>query len=198
MRLEQERFAPGTWGIPPEIPLQSPGPGRGTRKNATHLRRPRMKAWKRLLLLLSGARRLTWLYRVPKDRELEPEDNPSCQPSRPPSLRAQPWAESHTSPGFTDASTTLQGLLLRCPVMRSFRKGFSPSATRAWRAGQRVVSTKCPTSGLSRLSPNWAWRQRSGHGSRDTNSALPVQSSAPPELHSPPQPPDPPTDNFTF
>lgn len=90
-----------------------------------------MKAWKRLLLLLSGARRLTWLYRLPKARVLEP--------------------------GFTEASTTLQGLLRRCPVMRSFRKGFSPSATRAWRAGQRVVSTRCPTSGLSRLSPNWAF-----------------------------------------
>lgn len=201
MRLEQERLALGTCRIPPEIPLQSPGHGRGTGKNATHLRRPRMKAWKRLLLLLSGASRLTWLYRVPKDRVLEPEDNPSCEPSpspSPASTRSQPWAESHTSPGFTDASTTLQGLLLRCPVMRSFRKGFSPSATRAWRAGQRVVSTRCPTSGLSRLSPNWAWRQRSGHGSRDTNSALPVRSSAPPELHSSPQPQYPPTDHFTF
>lgn len=102
-----------------------------------------MKAWKRLLLLLSGARRLTWLYRVPKDRVLEPEDNRSCQPSPSPSPAPVPIpTQSHTSPGFTDASTTLQGLLLRCPVMRSFRKGFSPSATRAWRAGQRVVSTR--------------------------------------------------------
>lgn len=33
-----------------------------------------MKAWKRLRLLLSGARRLTWLYRVPRDPVLEPED----------------------------------------------------------------------------------------------------------------------------
>lgn len=87
-----------------------------------------MKAWKRLRLLLSGASRLTWLYRDP--------------------------IECVQEPGFTDASTTLQGLLLRCPVMRSFRNGFSPSATRAWRAGQRVVNTRCPTSGLSRLSPN--------------------------------------------
>lgn len=104
-----------------------------------------MKAWKRLLLLLSGARQLTWLYRVPKDRVLEPEANPSCQQVQtltPPLSQSQPRAQSHTSPGFTDASTTLQGLLLRCPVMRSFRKGFSPSATRAWRAGQRVVSTR--------------------------------------------------------
>lgn len=93
-----------------------------------------MKAWKRLLLLLSGASRLTWLYRVPKDRVLEPEDNPRCEPGpgpRPPSIPSRPRAESLTPPGFTDASTTLQGLLLRCPVMRSFRKGFSPSATRA-------------------------------------------------------------------
>lgn len=117
------------------------------------------------------------------------------------SARPQPCpvavpALSHSppSPGFTDASTTLQGLLLRCPVMRSFLKGFSPSATRAWRAGQRVVSTRCPTSGLSRLSPNWAWRQHSGCGSRDTSSPpLPSQGYIP--LLTPQNPP---TATFTF
>lgn len=61
-------------------PLQSPGYGRGARKAATHLRRPRMKAWKRLRLLLSGARRLTWLYSVPRERVLEAEDTRHCQP----------------------------------------------------------------------------------------------------------------------
>lgn len=40
----------------------------------THLRRPKMKAWKRLRLLLSGASRLTWLYRDPTDCVQEPED----------------------------------------------------------------------------------------------------------------------------
>ena len=158
--------------IPPRTPLQSPGCGRDTRKKATHLRRPRIKAWKRLRLLLSGARRLTWLYRVPRERVLEPEDTGRRQPDPSPALCPVP--HSPPSPGFTDASTTLQGLLRRCPVMRSFRKGFSPSATRAWRAGQRVVSTRCPTSGLRRLSPNWAWRRRNGHGSRDTSSLLNV------------------------
>lgn len=54
-----------------------------------------MKAWKRLLLLLSGARRLTWLYRVPKDRVLEPEDNPSCQPSPSPSPSPGPSPTLH-------------------------------------------------------------------------------------------------------
>lgn len=55
-----------------------------------------------------------------------------CQPGPSAAPVAVP-AMSHSlpSPGFTDASTTLQGLLLRCPVMRSFLKGFSPSATRA-------------------------------------------------------------------
>lgn len=141
-----------------------------------------MKAWKRLRLLLSGARRLTWLYSVPRDRVPQPEDTgtvshapvlPQSQPQSPPGPTRSP------APGFTDASTTLQGLLLRCPVMRSFLKGFSPSATRAWRAGQRVVSTRCPTSGLSRLSPNWAWRQCRGPGSRDAASPLPANCSGP-------------------
>lgn len=52
-----------------------------------------MKAWKRLLLLLSGASRLTWLYRVPKDRVLEPEDNPRREPgpgARPASVPSRP------------------------------------------------------------------------------------------------------------
>lgn len=83
----------------------------------------------------------------------------------------RPPAAARASPGFTDASTTLQGLLLRCPVMRSFRKGFSPSATSACRAGHRVVSTRCPTSGLSRLSPSWAW-----DGTTDT-SQVPAAAS---------------------
>lgn len=48
--------------------------GRSSGQKATHLRRPRMKAWKRLRLLLSGARRLTWLYRDPREWVLEPED----------------------------------------------------------------------------------------------------------------------------
>ena len=172
--------------VPPRTPLQSPGCGRDTRKKATHLRRPRMKAWKRLRLLLSGARRLTWLYRVPRERVLEPEDTGRCQPDPSPALRPVP--HSPPSPGFTDASTTLQGLLRRCPVMRSFRKGFSPSATRAWRAGQRVVSTRCPTSGLRRLSPNWAWRRRNGHGSRDTSS-LPLRPQSYMPLLTPQHPP---------
>lgn len=136
-----------------------------------------MKAWKRLRLLVSGAKRLTWLYRVPRDRVLEPGDTGAV--SQAPALPQSPSLPSPTlspSPGFTEASTTLQGLLLRCPVMRSFLKGFSPSATRAWRAGQRVVSTRCPTSGLSRLSPNWAWRQHSGCRSRDTSSPSPPRS----------------------
>lgn len=47
---------------------------------ATHLRRPKMKAWKRLRLLLSGARRLTWLYRDPIDCVQEPEDRGRRQP----------------------------------------------------------------------------------------------------------------------
>lgn len=118
-----------------------------------------MNAWKRLRLLLSGARRLTWLYRDPIECVQEPEDRGRRQPGPGP-VRPHRIPLPPSSPGFTDASTTLQGLLLRCPVMRSFRNGFSPSATRAWRAGQRVVSTRCPTSGLSRLSPNWAWGQR--------------------------------------
>lgn len=90
-----------------------------------------MKAWKRLRLLVSGARRLTWLYRVPRDRVLEPGDTGAV--SQAPALPQWLSLPSHSrpSPGFTDASTTLQGLLLRCPVMRSFLKGFSPSATRA-------------------------------------------------------------------
>lgn len=118
-----------------------------------------MKAWKRLRLLLSGASLLTWLYRVPMECGQEPEDEAAVSQVQAliPSIPLP-----HSSPGFTDASTTLQGLLLRCPVMRSFRNGFSPSATRAWRAGQRVLSTRCPTSGLSRLSPNWAWGQKKG------------------------------------
>ena len=45
------------------------------------MRRPRIKAWKRLRLLLSGARRLTWLYRVPRERVLEPENVGCSQPS---------------------------------------------------------------------------------------------------------------------
>lgn len=40
---------------------------------STHLRRPKMKAWKRLRLLLSGASLLTWLYRVPMECGQEPE-----------------------------------------------------------------------------------------------------------------------------
>lgn len=139
-----------------------------------------MKAWKRLRLLLSGARRLTWLYRVPRDPVLEPEERgASARPQPCPSPCPRPVPHCPPLPGFTDASTTLQGLLLRCPVMRSFLKGFSPSATRAWRAGQRVVSTRCPTSGLSRLSPNWAWRQHSGHGSRGYPQFLPHLFCAP-------------------
>lgn len=128
-------------------------------EKSTHLRRPKMKAWKRLRLLLSGASLLTWLYRVPMECGQEPEDEAAVSQVQAllPSIPLP-----HSSPGFTDASTTLQGLLLRCPVMRSFRNGFSPSATRAWRAGQRVLSTRCPTSGLSRLSPNWAWGQKQG------------------------------------
>lgn len=65
----------------------------------THLSKPRMKAWKRLRLLLSGARRLTWLYRVPREQVLAPEhrggggavsqDLPHQPPPHPPrSLRA--------------------------------------------------------------------------------------------------------------
>lgn len=154
-----------------------------------------MKAWKRLRLLLRGARRLTWLYRVPRDRVLEPEDMGAVsQAPALPGLSA-PVPNSRPSPGFTDASTTLQGLLLRCPVMRSFRKGFSPSATRAWRAGQRVVSTKCPTSGLSRLSPNWFWRRRNGHRSRYT----PTPSRPPsPQRYIHLLGPKPRQDTFTF
>lgn len=47
---------------------------------ATHLRRPKMKAWNRLRLLLSGARRLTWLYRDPIECVQEPEDRGCRQP----------------------------------------------------------------------------------------------------------------------
>lgn len=39
-----------------------------------------MKAWKRLRLLLSGASRLTWLYRDPSDCVQEPEDRGAGQP----------------------------------------------------------------------------------------------------------------------
>lgn len=39
-----------------------------------------MKAWKRLRLLLSGARRLTWLYRDPMECVQEPEDRDKGQP----------------------------------------------------------------------------------------------------------------------
>lgn len=43
-------------------------------KKSTHLRRPKMKAWKRLRLLLRGASRLTWLYNDPIECVQEPED----------------------------------------------------------------------------------------------------------------------------
>lgn len=99
--------------------------------------------------------------------------------------RPRPAPPGPAPPGFTDASTTLQGLLRRCPVMRSFRKGFSPSATRAWRAGQRVVSTRCPTSGLSRLSPSCAW----GRAQRGTSASLPTARAGPRGPLSPPLPP---------
>lgn len=46
----------------------------------THLRRPKMKAWKRLRLLLKGASRLTWLYRDPIECVQEPEDRGKGQP----------------------------------------------------------------------------------------------------------------------
>lgn len=39
-----------------------------------------MKAWKRLRLLLSGASRLTWLYRDPIECVQEPEDRGKGQP----------------------------------------------------------------------------------------------------------------------
>lgn len=186
MKLEEEPPSRGTQGATPVSPAP-PDPGRlqaAARRAATHFRRPRMKAWKRLRLLVSGASRLTWPYRVPRERVLEPGDTGAVSQaparSQPPALPGPTLGPP--SPGFTEASTTLQGLLLRCPVMRSFLNGFSPSATRAWRAGQRVVSTRCPTSGLSRLSPSWAWRRHSGCGCRDSSSSSPPRSYIPSSL----------------
>lgn len=48
----------------------------------------------------------------------------------------------HKLPGFTEASTTLQGELLLWPVMMSFWKGFSPSPTSAYSAGHKVRSSR--------------------------------------------------------
>lgn len=126
-----------------------------------------MKAWKRLLLLLSGARRLTWLYRVPKDRELEPEDNPSCQPS-PASLPPGPalgrvphftWLHRclHHAPGVAPALPSDEVLSERLqPVshqgMESRTEGGQHQVPHIW------AQPAIPQLGLE--AAQWAWVQR--------------------------------------
>lgn len=54
-----------------------------------------MKAWKRLRLLLSGPRRLTWPYRVPSARLLAPADTALSAGPRPPRRARPPQPAPH-------------------------------------------------------------------------------------------------------
>ena len=136
-----------------------------------------MKAWKRLLLLLSGARRLTWLYRVPKARVLEPEDNPSCQPipspvprQGSPTLPAFTWLHRclHHTPGAAPALPSDEVLPERLqPVSHQGMEGRTES-------GQHQVPHIWAQPTISQLglqAAQWAWVQ--GH-----HSALPANCSA--------------------
>lgn len=102
----------------------------------------------------AGARRLTWLYRVPRERVLEPEDTGRCQPDPSPALRPVPHSP------FTWLHRRLHhtpGLLRRCPVMRSFPERLQPwLATRSMEGrtegGQHQVPHHLGSDGY----PNWA------------------------------------------
>lgn len=71
------------------------------------------------------------------------------------------WCPSVTtqhSPSCVDASTTLHGMFLRCPMITSSTKALSPSSSTAWTAGHKYFRTRWPTLGLTELFPSFACR----------------------------------------
>lgn len=65
-------------------------------------------------------------------------------------------------PSCVEASTTLQGWFLRCPIIRSRTYAFSPSCSISRMAGHRYFKIKWPTLGLTELLPSLAWNKQKG------------------------------------
>lgn len=61
-------------------------------------------------------------------------------------------------PSCVEASTTLHGMFLRCPMMTSNTKALSPSSRTARTAGHKYFRTRWPTLGLTELFPSFACR----------------------------------------
>lgn len=59
-------------------------------------------------------------------------------------------------PSCVEASTTLHGMFLRCPMMTSSTKALSPSSSTARTAGHKYFRTRWPTLGLTELFPSFA------------------------------------------
>ena len=60
-------------------------------------------------------------------------------------------------PSCVEASTTLHGMFLRCPMMTSSTKALSPSSSTARTAGHKYFRTRWPTLGLTELFPSFAY-----------------------------------------
>lgn len=73
-------------------------------------------------------------------------------------LILEPRVAVRPLPSCVEASTTLQGVFLRCPMITSSTKALSPSSSTAWTAGHRYFRTRWPTLGLTELFPSFACR----------------------------------------
>lgn len=69
-----------------------------------------------------------------------------------------PYLSAGHSPSCVEASTTLHGMFLRCPMMTSSTKDLSPSSSTARTAGHKYFRTRWPTLGLTELFPSFACR----------------------------------------
>lgn len=89
-----------------------------------------------------------------------PESRGPCCVSATLWLVPGPHLAPQHSPSWVEASTTLQGMFLRWPMMTSSTKDLSPSSSTARTAGHKYFSTRWPTLGLTELLPSFACRRR--------------------------------------